>query len=328
MEHTIAQNKRGIPISDFRLFREFCGVNDEKLKLIEKMLDVEIVVRNGSIIINGSDENALRTQNILSQFDELADSGVILGVDDIRFIGKYFLEHSEVSLKEMFSEDVRIQTLNKVVIPRGATQRGYLYSLAHSDVVIAIGPAGTGKTYLAVAMAISSLLKKKVSRIILTRPAVEAGENLGFLPGDLQDKKSPYIRPIYDALYEMLGPEKLQSMMEHGQIEVAPLAYMRGRTLSDSFVVLDEAQNCTTEQMKMLLTRLGAGSQVAVTGDVTQIDLPKGRMSGLVEAGNLLSEIEGIDIIHFSKRDVVRHELVEKIIGAYEENEADGHPKK
>lgn len=283
------------------------------------MLGVEIVVRNGSIIINGeNEENAQCVSDLLLQFNDLIDGGVSLGIDDIRFMGRYFREHSKISIKEMFSKEVRIKTTNKIVIPRGVAQRGYIHSLTHSDVVIAIGPAGTGKTYLAVAVAISDLLTKKISKIILTRPAVEAGENLGFLPGDLQEKISPYLRPIYDALYEMLGAENLHSMMEQGQIEVAPLAYMRGRTLNDSFIVLDEAQNCTSEQMKMFLTRLGADSRAAITGDITQIDLPKGRVSGLVEIKNILSKIKGIDIIQFSKHDVVRHELVEKIITAYE----------
>ena len=225
-------------------------------------------------------------------------------------------------MAEIFTGEVRVQTARKAVIPRTLAQRSYIYSLTHTDVVVGVGPAGTGKTYLAMAVAVSDLLKKKISRIVLTRPAVEAGESLGFLPGDLNEKITPYLRPLYDAMYDLLGPDKLATMMEHGQIEVAPLAYMRGRTLNDSFIILDEAQNCTTEQMKMFLTRLGTNSKAAITGDVTQIDLPRGRGSGLVQAEKVLAGIEGIDIVYFSKRDVVRHSLVQKIIGAYEIHEA------
>ncbi|MBI5637674.1 MAG: PhoH family protein [Nitrospinae bacterium] len=309
-------------MAHFSHFREICGVNDDRLRTIERLFQVSIVARNDSIFITGAPAEALRAADLLGQLNELIERGTEVGNDDLRFISRYFHENRGIiSVAEIFSGEVRVQTVRKAVVPRTLAQRSYIYSLTHTDVVVGVGPAGTGKTYLAMAVAVSDLLKKKVSRIVLTRPAVEAGESLGFLPGDLNEKITPYLRPLYDAMYELLGPDKLAAMMEHGQIEVAPLAYMRGRTLNDSFIILDEAQNCTTEQMKMFLTRLGANSKAAITGDVTQIDLPRGRGSGLVQAEKVLAGIEGIDIVYFSKRDVVRHSLVEKIIGAYEIHE-------
>jgi len=313
--------KKTIEVSDFPHFREFCGVNDLQLGFLAERYNVDVYTRNGAIFVSGEEGAGLKVSSLFMQYNELLEGGININPDDLKYAIRYFMEHDDVSLMDMFSKGIRTETAKKVIVPRGMNQRAYIYSLYNSTMVFAIGPAGTGKTYLAMAVAVSLLLKKKISRIILTRPAVEAGERLGFLPGDLEEKISPYLRPLYDAMYEMLGSDKLSDLMTAGDIEVAPLAYMRGRTLNDSFIILDEAQNCTTEQMKMFLTRLGANSRAAITGDVTQSDLPHGRPSGLKEAGKILKEIEGIDIIRFSGKDVVRHPLVEKIVNAYEEHE-------
>ena len=281
-----------------------------------------IVARHDSINISGDERDTRRVAHLLEELDDLIDRKELAAPDDIKFIIRYVSENKgETSVSSIFSEDVKVQAARKIVTPRTIAQRSYVHSLQNTDLVIAIGPAGTGKTYLAMAVAVADLLKKKIARIVLTRPAVEAGESLGFLPGNLDEKITPYLRPLYDAIYDLLGPDKLRVMIEQGQIEVAPLAYMRGRTLNDSFIILDEGQNCTSEQMKMFLTRLGTNSKAAITGDITQIDLPRGKPSGLVEARNILAGIEGIDIIYFSKRDVVRHSLVEKIVSAYEGHE-------
>jgi len=318
------QKQRTVELSEFHNFREICGVNDEQLRAMQEEFNVTIVARNGSIFITGEDKAALRISEMFMQYNELIDSGITLSPTEIKFSSRYFMGHDNVSIADIYSGDVRIKTARKTIIPRSLTQRAYIHSLMHTDLVIATGPAGTGKTYLAMAIAVSELLNKKISRIVLTRPAVEAGESLGFLPGDLNEKITPYLRPLYDAMYDMLGPDKLEMMMAQGEVEVAPLAYMRGRTLNDSYIILDEAQNCTSEQMKMFLTRLGTNSRAAVTGDITQIDLPKERLSGLIEADKILADIKGIDIIRFTKADVVRHPLVEKIVSAYELHEANG----
>ena len=225
------------------------------------------------------------------------------------------------SVKELFMNNVPVSSKRRFIIPKTETQRQYLEAIRNYDIVIGIGPAGTGKTYLAMAMAINAFLKKQVSRIVLARPAVEAGERLGFLPGDMYEKVNPYLRPLYDALFDMMDAEKVSRLVDRGTIEIAPLAFMRGRTLNDSFVILDEAQNTTSEQMKMYLTRLGYNSKTVITGDITQIDLPHGRASGLIEAGRILSDIKGIKFIYFSEKDVVRHKLVQEIVKAYEKYE-------
>lgn len=324
MESAITEpGRRTVELTELHHFREICGVNDEHIRSLQEEFGVTIVARNGSIFVTGEDRAALRLSEMLMQFNELLDSGITLSPDELKFSSRYFMLHDDMSVVEMFSGEIRVKTAKKTIIPRSLTQRAYLHSLMSTDLVVATGPAGTGKTYLAMAVAVSELLSKKISRIVLTRPAVEAGESLGFLPGDLNEKITPYLRPLYDAMYDMLGPDRLESMMGHGEVEVAPLAYMRGRTLNDSYIILDEAQNCTSEQMKMFLTRLGTNSRAAVTGDITQIDLPKERMSGLIEADKILTGIKGIDIIRFTKADVVRHPLVEKIVSAYEMYELD-----
>ena len=247
--------------------------------------------------------------------------GYSLRPEDIRFAVRALSEGDSVSLKELFLNNIPVSSKRRFIIPKTENQKRYLDSIKEFDIVFGVGPAGTGKTYLAMAMAVHALVKKEVTRIVLARPAIEAGEKLGFLPGDIQEKVNPYLRPLYDALYDMMEAEKVMSLMERGVIEIAPLAFMRGRTLNDAFVILDEAQNTTTEQMKMFLTRLGFNSKAVITGDVTQIDLPSNRASGLVEVMKILEGIGGITFVSFSERDVVRHKLVQAIIKAYERYE-------
>ncbi len=244
-----------------------------------------------------------------------------LSPEDIRAAIRSAPESEGISLKELFLDNIQVASKRRFIIPKTSTQKAYIEAIRHHDIVIGIGPAGTGKTYLAMAMAINAFLKKQVSRIVLARPAIEAGEKLGFLPGDMYEKINPYLRPLYDALYDMMEAEKAARLIEQGVIEIAPLAFMRGRTLNDSFIILDEAQNTTSEQMKMYLTRLGFNSKTVITGDVTQIDLPQGKSSGLVEIVRILDGIKGINFIFFSEKDVVRHKLVQEIIKAYEKHE-------
>jgi phosphate starvation-inducible PhoH-like protein len=244
-----------------------------------------------------------------------------LKIDDIRSAIKSAAQGGEAGMKDLFLNNIPVSSKRRLVIPKTDTQRHYIEAIRSHDIVIGIGPAGTGKTYLAMAMAISAFLKKEVSRIVLARPAIEAGERLGFLPGDMFEKVNPYLRPLYDALYDMMDVEKASRLMEMGIIEIAPLAFMRGRTLNDSFIILDEAQNTTSEQMKMYLTRLGFNSKTVITGDITQIDLPQGRTSGLVEAQKILEGVTGISFVFFSEKDVVRHKLVQEIVKAYEKYE-------
>ena len=295
---------------------------DKSLKILEEALGIEASIRGNKILING-DEKAVNTaERLIRELKSISTDGYIIKPEDIRFALRALKESdaagTEFSLKELFLNTIPVSSKNKFIVPRSETQKRYIDAIRKYDMVIGIGPAGTGKTYLAMAMAINALLKKQVSRIILARPAVEAGEKLGFLPGDLYEKVNPYLRPLYDALFDMMEAEKAYKLIERGVIEIAPLAFMRGRTLNDSFIILDEAQNTTSEQMKMYLTRLGFNSKTVITGDVTQIDLPTAKVSGLVEAEKILKDVEDVCFIYFSEKDVVRHRLVQQIIKAYE----------
>jgi phosphate starvation-inducible PhoH-like protein len=294
------------------------GTLDENLKLFESALRVTTQLQDDQLSIEGEPAQVDRAVRILDEYNQLIRAGRSLDNGEVQALLRVATQEPNVSLRRILDPGRPRAFGKKTVTPKSPNQRRYMEDIERHDMVFAIGPGGTGKTYLAVAMAVSSLLTKQVNRIILVRPAVEAGERLGFLPGTLQQKIDPYMRPLYDALYDMLDADKLERYLEKGIIEVAPLAFMRGRTLNDSFVILDEAQNTTSEQMKMFLTRLGFNSKAVITGDITQIDLPSGRRSGLVEAMDVVGKIEGIAFIHFNERDVVRHNLVQQIIRAYE----------
>jgi phosphate starvation-inducible PhoH-like protein len=298
------------------------GTLDENLKLLESKLRVTTHLQNDRLAVEGEPAQVERAVQILNQYNQLVREGRRIESGDVKSLIQVATEEPGTTLREVLEPGAPARARvfgKKTVTPKGSNQRRYMEAIERHDMVFAIGPGGTGKTYLAVAMAVSALLTKQVNRIILARPAVEAGERLGFLPGTLQQKIDPYMRPLYDALYDMLDADKLERFLEKGIVEVAPLAFMRGRTLNDSFVILDEAQNTTSEQMKMFLTRLGFNSKAVITGDITQIDLPAGRRSGLVEALEVVGGIEGIAFIHFNERDVVRHNLVQQIIKAYDE---------
>ncbi len=293
------------------------GTYDENLKHLESLFNVRIRTSGQEIVVEGESADAARAERVLDQLSSLMRGGYRLAKGDVRTASSLVAQDDTVDLADYFLRSTRTSGKRQVQ-PKSLNQRKYLDAIESFDIVFGIGPAGTGKTYLAMAQAVAFLLAKKVSRIILARPAVEAGEKLGFLPGDLQEKVNPYLRPLYDALYDMLDVERAERLVERGTVEVAPIAFMRGRTLNDAFVILDEAQNTTSEQMKMFLTRLGFGSKAVITGDITQIDLPTGRTSGLVEAMKVVGQIEGIAFIHFDERDVVRHQLVQQIVKAYE----------
>ncbi len=298
------------------------GPHDANLKHIETLMDVEIRTQGDELIVEGSRSAEQRVERLFEQIAQLRATGYELTSADVKTAAELVVDDPAVELREYFAKDGAASRpapgTRRRVNPKSPNQRKYLDLIENNDIVLGVGPAGTGKTYLAMAQAVSYLMAKKVSRIILARPAVEAGEKLGFLPGDLQEKVNPYLRPLYDALYDMMDTDRASRLVERGTIEVAPLAFMRGRTLNDAFVILDEAQNTTSEQMKMFLTRLGFGSKAVVTGDITQIDLPNPKLSGLVEALKIVREVEGIGIIYFDEKDVVRHKLVQQIVKAYD----------
>jgi phosphate starvation-inducible PhoH-like protein len=294
------------------------GTQDENLRRIERTFEVSVTARGNELHINGDPEKVERVERLLRELNAVTEKGYRFRPGDVQTAIRVIADAPETSLVEFFLPEGMLASVRRLVAPRSHKQQLYIQSMIDYDIVISIGPAGTGKTYLAVAMAAAALLEKRVRRIILARPAVEAGEKLGFLPGDLVDKVNPYLRPLHDALHDIIGYEKVGRMLERGIIEIAPIAFMRGRTLNDSFVILDEAQNTTSEQMKMFLTRIGFNSKAVINGDVTQVDLPQGRMSGLREAQDVLADVEGIKFFHFDQRDVVRHPLVQKVVTAYD----------
>jgi phosphate starvation-inducible PhoH-like protein len=294
------------------------GTNDENLRRVERTFEVTLAARGGELHIQGEPDRVQAVARLFNGLNAVTEKGYRFKPGEVQTAIRVAAEAPETSLVDFFLPEGMLAAVKRLVSPRTFNQQLYLQAMIDFDIVISIGPAGTGKTYLAVAMAAAALLEKKVRRIILARPAVEAGEKLGFLPGDLADKVNPYLRPLHDALHDIIGYEKVGRMLERGIIEVAPIAFMRGRTLNDSFIILDEAQNTTTEQMKMFLTRIGFNSKAVINGDITQVDLPSGKMSGLREAQEVLSRVDGIKFFFFDQRDVVRHPLVQKVVHAYD----------
>lgn len=323
-----------LEFNDPRLFRDLLGHHDEHLKIIQRSLGVKIRIRGSTMEIEGDPVEAELSTKVVKQLYALLEKGYPVYGSDVDYAIRILSGDGGANLQDIFLDTIYISSHKRIITPKSVAQKAYIDAIRRHDIVFGIGPAGTGKTYLAMAMAVAELMKNNYVRIILTRPAVEAGEKLGFLPGDLAEKVNPYLRPLYDALHDMVDFDKARKLVERGTIEVAPLAFMRGRTLNDSFVILDEAQNTTPEQMKMFLTRLGYGSKAVITGDVTQIDLPAGRPSGLKEAWRILKGVEGIRFITFTERDVARHRLVQDIIAAYERDGAQApandknHPSK
>jgi phosphate starvation-inducible PhoH-like protein len=322
MGNKYSRRQLKITFSDIELARQLFGEHNNHLDRVQNALDIKLHARGNTVSIEGDETSSKLARNILEQLYGILKEHYPVYPNDVDYAIHALSEDDNIQLKDIFMDTIYITSKKGSIVPKNIAQKEYIDAMRQFDIVFGIGPAGTGKTYLAMAMAVSALAKGNVSRIILTRPAVEAGEALGFLPGDLAEKVDPYLRPLYDALHDMMHFEKASSLMKQGIIEVAPLAFMRGRTLNDSYVILDEAQNTTTEQMKMLLTRIGFNSKAVITGDITQIDLPSGKPSGLIEAKSILQDVEGIAFAYFSKNDVVRHKLVQKIINAYEIMEA------
>ena len=306
-----------VPLANKEETLKILGRNDKLLRLLEKEFNVIIIGRGDDIALKGKDADVSRAKAFIDKILSLSPNTNLIKEEDVLSAIRKTKEDKVKAIDEILEDRIEVSSNRKHISPQNLAQKKYIESIKRNEIVFSIGPAGTGKTYLAMAMAVHSLITKRVGRIILVRPAVEAGEKLGFLPGDLYEKINPYLRPLYDAFYEMLETDKLQQYLDRGIIEIAPLAYMRGRTFNDSFIVLDEAQNSTSEQMKMFLTRLGFGSKVIVTGDITQIDLPESTTSGLIEVQYILKGIKGIDFVYFTEKDVVRHRLVQDIIRAY-----------
>lgn len=309
--------QKNFVVSEEKFERELFGNFDENIKLIEETLKIDVILREGNIVLIGQQKNVDEALKLMEELHQTVSNGKSLDKQSISYSLSLLLEGKEEQLKEL-EDTIVVTKKGKPIQPKTLGQKRYLELIKSNDITFGIGPAGTGKTYLAVAMAVKAFKRDEVSRIVLTRPAVEAGESLGFLPGDLKEKVDPYLTPLYDALFDMFGPEKFAKYLERGFIEVAPLAFMRGRTLDNAFIILDEAQNTTPEQMKMFLTRLGFGSKAVITGDLTQTDLPNKKQSGLLQATKILKDVEGIGSITLSDKDVVRHELVQRIIRAYE----------
>lgn len=310
-----------IEFHDPRLFRDLLGQHDQHVKILQNTLAVKIRVRGSSMEIEGDPLPVELASQILRQLYSLLEKGYPVYASDVDYAIRILSGDNRAKLQEIFLDTIYISAHKRTITPKSIAQKAYIDAIRRHDIVFGIGPAGTGKTYLAMAMAVAELMKNNYVRIILTRPAVEAGEKLGFLPGDLAEKVNPYLRPLYDALHDMVDFDRARKMVERGTIEVAPLAFMRGRTLNDSFVILDEAQNTTPEQMKMFLTRLGYGSKAVITGDATQVDLPAGKASGLKEAARILRGVQGIRFVTFTEKDVARHHLVQEIIAAYERDD-------
>ncbi len=307
-----------IVFEEYPVLRTLYGERGAHFKILENYFRVQLSLKGNHVFITGEPIDSELAERTIEELYFLVKSGYNLYPSDVEYASRIILENPKANLKDIFLDTIFVTSGRKVITPKGVTQKRYIEAIRKSEVVFGIGPAGTGKTYLAVAMAVSYLMKGEINRIILVRPAVEAGEKLGFLPGDIAEKVNPYLRPLYDALYDMLSFDRVMRLFQKGAIEIAPLAFMRGRTLNEAFIILDEAQNTTSEQMKMFLTRLGQNSKAVITGDITQIDLPDPKKSGLLEAIEILEGIKGIAFVYFTKRDVVRHPIVQKIIEAYE----------